>query len=230
MSRRHPRCPRSRSQASLRRRRLWPGLSSHGRMTSRRVSVRDGDKETGGGERTSAGIESALRPSCWCPSSFIQFSPTNHPPRWRPCRLTHSNSILDLTAALSQTILRKTDIPTALFNSQLDVSDRHIYNTRLVDDSTVVSNQRASGRCWLCWYFFRQIREAMGAMLLTRHPLFPQLRRPTSAVSISSGLSSFPQTSSSLSPTSTSSVSFLEEPSFCSACGWQAGRTRSGHG
>jgi bleomycin hydrolase len=50
---------------------------------------------------------------------------------------------------LAQTILSHTDIPTALLSRSTQIRDQHVYNTQLKHDSTVVTNQMASGRCWL---------------------------------------------------------------------------------
>ncbi|KAL7409099.1 peptidase C1B bleomycin hydrolase [Mrakia frigida] len=50
---------------------------------------------------------------------------------------------------LAQTILSHTDIPTALLSRSVQIKDTHVYNTTLAHDSTIVTNQASSGRCWL---------------------------------------------------------------------------------
>ncbi|CCF56239.1 hypothetical protein KAFR_0A08050 [Kazachstania africana CBS 2517] len=56
----------------------------------------------------------------------------------------------DLTHTLASTVLKNYDADDALLNkSRLLQQDNRVFNISLDDDTTPVTNQRASGRCWL---------------------------------------------------------------------------------
>lgn len=50
---------------------------------------------------------------------------------------------------LARTVLSKTPFQDALLRSELVPVDRHIFNLKIPNEATKVTNQQASGRCWL---------------------------------------------------------------------------------
>ncbi|CDZ98249.1 peptidase c1b bleomycin hydrolase [Phaffia rhodozyma] len=50
---------------------------------------------------------------------------------------------------LSQTVLSKQDIPTALVSRATHIRDPHVYSHKIAHDNVKVTNQMSSGRCWL---------------------------------------------------------------------------------
>lgn len=51
--------------------------------------------------------------------------------------------------ALSRTVFAHTDISAALLKREAHIADQHVFNLTLPYTPTPITNQRASGRCWL---------------------------------------------------------------------------------
>ncbi|KAG8936655.1 hypothetical protein FRC02_000113 [Tulasnella sp. 418] len=60
-----------------------------------------------------------------------------------------SDASKDPKTALSRTVLDHTDIPTALISRSAKVADSQVFNLSLPYQTSPITNQRSSGRCWL---------------------------------------------------------------------------------
>jgi bleomycin hydrolase len=71
------------------------------------------------------------------------------PATWNTLTCVHRMTPQDPVLALSRTILSHTDMSATLLRREAGIADQHVFNLILPYTPTPITDQRASGRCWL---------------------------------------------------------------------------------